>query len=372
MTGGAASGPWAGIPNPPTQYSASRAPAIFHRDAELKLGVSAAITDRQSAIVPYSPTMTNESALSSSTEDPPFVYGGHGPEILTFSTPEAQSPLLPDRETFLVGPFCRESVVSNTRTPQLASSRFIWIGYSELRPPYRMVRPCTKYSHIVASLSGRGKVLIDGQLVDWMPNQVLVSPRGSQHAFEATSPEPWSIAWVFYDDRDGEALVPGNKTQMVESDCGRFAQVMQLLLKEVSGENDVEALQALVALLHMHTQRLIGHTHADPRLSRLWHLVASDLAYDWDVEKLAKKAFLSAEQLRRLCHRYHGESPMAHVRELRMHYASVLLRSSACRVEDVALQAGFASLYSFSAAFKRWSGASPAHYRDQGAHNNPS
>jgi AraC-like DNA-binding protein len=46
-----------------------------------------------------------------------------------------------------------------------------------------------------------------------------------------------------------------------------------------------------------------------------------------------------------------------------------LLRASACSVEDVALQAGFASLYSFSAAFKRWSGVSPAHYRARGAGN---
>lgn len=277
-----------------------------------------------------------------------------------------------DQETFLIGPSCRESVVSNDRAPQLTASRFIWIGHSELRPPYRMVRPCTKYSHIVASLSGRGKVLVDGQLVDWMPNQVLVSPRGSQHAFEATSPEPWSIAWVFYDDRDGEVLVPGTRTQVIETDCTNFAQVMQLLLKEVSGENDIGTLQALVSLLHTHTQRLVGNTRTDPRLARLWHLVASDLALDWDVEKLAKKAFLSPEQLRRLCHRYHGESPMARVRDLRMHYASVLLRSSACRVEDVALQAGFASLYSFSAAFKRWSGVCPAHYRARGPDNRSS
>ncbi len=274
-----------------------------------------------------------------------------------------------DRETFLIGPTCRESVVSNDRIPQLASSRFIWIGHSEVLPPYRMVRPCTKYSHIVASLGGRGKVLVDSQVVDWLPNQVLVSPRGSRHAFEATSPEPWSIAWVFYDDRDGEALVPGDRTKIVETDCSSFAQVLQLLLKEVAGESDVEAIQSLVALLHTHTQRLIGNTRADPRLSRLWHSVESDLAYAWDVETLARKAYLSPEQLRRLCHRYHRKSPMAHVRELRMHYASVLLRASACSVEDVALQAGFASLYSFSAAFKRWSGVSPAHYRARGAGN---
>ncbi|HLP01548.1 MAG TPA: AraC family transcriptional regulator [Opitutaceae bacterium] len=287
-----------------------------------------------------------------------------GDALIEFPGAESECRLLPLRETLLIGPTCRETVVSSDRVPQLASSRFIWIGLSEVRPPYRIVRPCTKYSHVVASLRGQGNVLIDGQTVDWRPNQVLISPRGTVHAFEAVQPEPWILAWVFYQDCAGEAFVSGNRTRLIETDCSDFAQVLQLLLKETSGWRDEQTIQSLVALLHTHTQRLVGSTDTDQRLARLWHSVESDLRYPWDIEKLAKKAFLSAEQLRRLCHRYHRKSPMAHVRDLRMHYASGLLRSSACSVENVALQAGFASLYSFSAAFKRWSGVSPARFRN--------
>jgi AraC-like DNA-binding protein len=307
--------------------------------------------------------MTHESARLAGAERTCQSDNDTSGSVIEFQPHESLSHLLPLRETFLIGPTCRESVVSSDRVPQLASSRFIWIGLSEVRPPYRIVRPCTKYSHIVASIHGQGKVLLNGKVVDWRPNQVLISPRGSLHAFEAVWPEPWILAWVFYQDCEGEAFVPGGDTRCVETDCSNFAQVLQLLLKETSGERDEQTIQSLVALLHTHVQRLIGNTNTDLRLSRLWHSVESDLRYPWDVEKLAKKAFLSAEQLRRLCHRYHRKSPMAHVRDLRMHYASGLLRSSACSVENVALQAGFASLYSFSAAFKRWSGVSPARFR---------
>ncbi|HLP08490.1 MAG TPA: AraC family transcriptional regulator [Opitutaceae bacterium] len=307
--------------------------------------------------------MTYESASLAEAERTCQPANSGTGAVIEFPTPEPACQLLPLRETLLIGPTCRESVVSSDRVPQLAAGRFIWVGISEVRPPYRIVRPRTKYSHVVASLHGHGKVLLDGQIVDWRANQVLVSPRGGLHAFEASGPEPWTIAWVFYQDSAGEAAVPGHHTRCIDADCSDFAQVLQLLLKETSGERDEPTIQSLVALLHTHTQRLVGNTNTDQRLARLWHSVEADLMYPWDVENLAKKAFLSAEQLRRLCHRYHRKSPMAHVRDLRMHYASGLLRSSACSVENVAIQAGFASLYSFSAAFKRWSGVSPARFR---------
>lgn len=270
------------------------------------------------------------------------------------------------RETFLIGPECREFVVSRDRVPHLATHGFMWVGHGTLLPPYRMVRPRTYYSHIIATLEGKGRVWIDGKFQDWRPNQVLLSPQGTLHAFEACSSEPWRTAWVFYDDRKGDAKVGGQRTRLVEADCTAFARVLELLTGEVAGEGDPSNIQALVTLLHSHAQRLAGDTRSDERLVRLWKLVEGDLTHVWTIEALAKAAHLSAEHLRRLCHRFHRKSPMAHVRDLRMHYASMLLTASSCTVEEIALQSGFASLYSFSAAFKRWSGVSPVRFRSRG------
>jgi AraC-like DNA-binding protein len=40
-----------------------------------------------------------------------------------------------------------------------------------------------------------------------------------------------------------------------------------------------------------------------------------------------------------------------------------MLRSSPDKMEEIAHQAGYASVYSFSAAFRRWSGIPPARFR---------
>ena len=43
--------------------------------------------------------------------------------------------------------------------------------------------------------------------------------------------------------------------------------------------------------------------------------------------------------------------------------AGTLLRSTPAKIEDIAVRVGFAGVYSFSAAFKRWSGVPPSEYR---------
>jgi AraC family transcriptional regulator len=72
---------------------------------------------------------------------------------------------------------------------------------------------------------------------------------------------------------------------------------------------------------------------------------------------------MSEEHLRRLCHRYYRQTPMARVAELRMQRATGLLATSSRKIDDIAREVGFASIISFSSAFKRWSGRSPSHER---------
>lgn len=256
--------------------------------------------------------------------------------------------------------------VSELEIPQLAAGGFAAIGLAEMAPNRRTERPAIPRSLLVASLQGRGRVRIGDDFVEWPAQRVLLLPRGSCPVFEASGFVPWTLAWAACRDTTGTPAIAGHQPRLGEGDGSTCAQVLTLLLRESSGERDGPTLQTLVALLHTHVQRLVGQPATDPRLARLWEAVAANLAHPWDIVRLARHAHLSAEQLRRLCHRHHRRSPMAHVRDLRMRHASALLRASDCGVEEVAYRAGFASLYSFSAAFKRWSGVSPAHYRVRG------
>lgn len=267
------------------------------------------------------------------------------------------------RETHLIGPRCREWVLGVENVPQLRTAGLVWVGHSVLRAPYRMVRLRSTYGHVVAAFGGHGRAMVDGRVVEWRPGQVLLAPAGALHAFEVAGSGPWRIAWVFFDDKDGPSVVPGNRSRLVEADVGDFVATMQMLAREAAGEAQPALLQALATVLEAQARRLAGADPLDARLWRLWEQVESNLGRDWTGSELARVAALSEEHLRRLCHRHLHRSPMAHLTHLRLQRAGTLLRSTPAKIEDIAVRVGFAGVYSFSAAFKRWSSVPPSEYR---------
>lgn len=266
-------------------------------------------------------------------------------------------------ETHLIGPRCREWVLDGERYPQLRAARLLWVGHSVLYPPYRIVRLRAWCSHVVACFGGHGETLVDGRRVNWRPGQVLLAPAGVCHAFEIAGGGPWRLAWVFFDDRTDPPVIPADRARLVEADAGDFVATMQMLAREAAGAAQPAALQALATLLDTHARRLAGADQVDARLWRLWERVEADLARDWNGRALSQLASMSEEHLRRLCHRHYQRSPMAYLAQLRMHRAGILLRSTPAKIEEIAGRVGFASVYSFSAAFKRWSGVPPAAFR---------
>ncbi|MFT3868327.1 MAG: AraC family transcriptional regulator [Nibricoccus sp.] len=267
------------------------------------------------------------------------------------------------RETHIVGRKCREHMLDSDHVPILRNARFIWVGHSIVRNPYRMVRLRSVHSHVVASIAGRGRTLIDGKAVDWRPGQVLLAPVGAHHAFEVDGSGPWNIAWVFFDDHVSAPALKGREPQLVTADAGDFVTILKMLTREAANAAKPAVLEALVTLLDATVRRLAGVESVDQRLSRLWNKVEADLAREWSVAELAKHACMSEEHLRRLCHQYCQRSPFEQLTHLRLQRASTMLRSSPVKLDEVAQAVGYASVYSFSVAFRRWSGVPPARFR---------
>ena len=103
--------------------------------------------------------------------------------------------------------------------------------------------------------------------------------------------------------------------------------------------------------------------HVHDRLWVLWESVGKNLAADWSLATLARQCHYGPEQLRRLCLRELGRSPMQHLTYMRMQHAQDLLESSNDKLEVVAAQVGYENAIVFSRAFKRWIGRSPSEYR---------
>lgn len=267
------------------------------------------------------------------------------------------------RETHIVGPNCRERALDSDRFPALKNAPFIWVGYSVLKPPYRIVRLNSVHSHIVVSISGRGRTLVNGESVDWDPGKVLLGPVGKHHGFEIAGTAPWTIGWVFFEDSVSSPVLKGRQTELIDADSKDFVETLKMLLREASGHTQADVMAALVTLLNTHARRITGSEKIDLRLWRLWEKVEADLAHPWSTAKMSRIISVSEEHLRRLCHNCYQQSPMKHLSNLRMSRASILLKSSNLSLEEISSKVGYASAYSFSAAYKRQTGCYPGQSR---------
>jgi len=111
-----------------------------------------------------------------------------------------------------------------------------------------------------------------------------------------------------------------------------------------------------------------GHEASEPgdegvALASLWVRVRDRPRGPWGTEDLASGLAVSRATLYRMVRRRHGTSPAKVVESLRMQEARRLLSESLHSIEVIADQVGYASAFSFSAAFKRAVGEPPSRFR---------
>lgn len=101
----------------------------------------------------------------------------------------------------------------------------------------------------------------------------------------------------------------------------------------------------------------------DPALGRALRAVHADPARRWTVEQLAAEASLSRAAFARRFQATMGVAPLAYLTGWRMALARELLRDGDGGIAAVADALGYASEFSFAAAFKRHHGVAPGRWR---------
>lgn len=99
----------------------------------------------------------------------------------------------------------------------------------------------------------------------------------------------------------------------------------------------------------------------DPRLAQVIRRIYQQPGRRWTLDALARAAGMSRTSFFERFKTVVGVTPMEHLTEWRMALAKNLLKTGH-RVGEVASRVGFGSISSFSTAFRRYAGVSPAQY----------
>jgi AraC-like DNA-binding protein len=154
-----------------------------------------------------------------------------------------------------------------------------------------------------------------------------------------------------------------------------------LLQQEVlrpGGACEASIIQALLDVVFAYALREIaaergadgaGWTHAvrDPHVRRAVTLMHQRSAHPWTLEELAQQCGLSRSVLAERFRNSMGETPLNHLRTLRMQRAMRLLAETDLKLEVVAAEVGYQDAFGFSKVFKRMVGQSPKSFRQRNA-----
>jgi AraC-like DNA-binding protein len=180
------------------------------------------------------------------------------------------------------------------------------------------------------------------------------------HPFFAELP-PWTVLRADARPRLGPlALAAGLMEQEIRAAEPGTDTIVQALL-------DMVFTYALREIAAEHGQMGHGWSHAvrDPQVRRALTLMHERSAHPWTLDELAQQAGLSRTALAERFRGAVGDTPLNHLRVLRMQRAMRLLAETDHKLEAVAAQVGYQDAFSFSKVFKRTVGVSPKVFRQR-------
>ena len=104
----------------------------------------------------------------------------------------------------------------------------------------------------------------------------------------------------------------------------------------------------------------------NPEIFHALKCLHKDPGKNWTVSSLAQELGMSRSAFAAHFQQCLGQTPMAYLHEIRMHWACSLLRDQKIGIKRIAMQLGYSSDASFSSAIKRWAGKSPGQFRKSG------
>lgn len=266
-----------------------------------------------------------------------------------------------------IGKRTRELIVGLKACPAFSLYGIVLAGISYADDEFCFARHAPKMAQLLVSFDGAGEVLIDDEWVRCDAGSAYLTPPGHPHAYRSVlgasseSGANWVVCWVIYSNEWQFAPAFGVDRPVLFAVDGRaLRQSIESLYEETLGHAEPTVLHSWAALVHSYAQRAIA---PPSRLAPVWKAVSADLVFPWTLEDLSEMAGVTPEQVRRVCRRELGCSPMRHVTELRMRAAAALLASEFYTVEAVAERVGYENAFAFSTAFKRRMGMTPSDFR---------
>ena len=240
-----------------------------------------------------------------------------------------------------------------------------------------------EFCKLLLLISGRGGYMVDGQRYLLQPGDVVLIGSRSVHRPELAQDSPYE-RMIFYIDPDFLQRFStadcnllnlfsgtgGHVLRMKETGRKKVFSLAAALEKELSGDSYGREILCSAALLQLLVEigrnlRRPDHLHPSPempendRILELLRYIDAHLTEDLDIEQLAEEFYISKFYMMRLFRRETGTTIHSYLIRRRLYLARELI-DSGMRTTEACYRCGFRSYSSFTRAYGKYFGTTPA------------
>jgi AraC family transcriptional regulator of arabinose operon len=240
-------------------------------------------------------------------------------------------------------------------------------GVSECAPGYCITAPAPRELMLIATTGGSGWAATPAGTETLEAGSLFIGVPGEAVGWGIAGAS-WRLAWWYLtplalwrplvDGRGGLRGYP--RGALLEA---LLRDLIERLSAPAGHDDDIARHHADAILLLL--RELAGTSLEAPEdgFTVLWREVAGSLHEPWSVPSLARRLGHSPSTLQRVCTRRFGHGAHQELLRLRMVHARKVLQSTAYPLRVVAELVGYGDPFTFSAAYRRWSGHAPRQER---------
>ncbi len=277
----------------------------------------------------------------------------------------------------------RQLLLSAPEASPLRDRDVILAAICDLKPKCEVYRKDPAVHVLILSLEGSGTLVTDDTArkgVEIEPGSLVILPAHCSHAYHLKG-ERWKALWFYLADSENwhqlRQTRPHLRVSLAQNEI--YSAMEGYWSESLRNESRARlAARYYAELLALNLERELdleespSNNEMRQKLYQLWDTVSANLGKKWTVSDLADEVGISPQHLYRVSMKFSGRKPMEMVTKIRMQQAHEMLISTNYQVKTIASMLGYADSFSFSAAFKRYSGLSPRKFRNLNREKNES
>lgn len=287
-------------------------------------------------------------------------------------------PLLDGSIRLLLPP----TLVTTLKEHPLAKGLYpISFGHYKQAKRHRVRRRIHTDYLLIFCYDGQGQYRVGKQKGQLQSGQILFIPKGVSHVYQADKKRPWSIYWVHFDGSLVQAYMDNLGLELLQQDeeaspvisitnwQSLLPDVHQLLQLQRQDLNVDKALLAshLLGKIFCHLPLLKSDSPQDARfdIQSLQTYMRNNSHKTLTLKEMADFCGLSRFHFSKKFAQATGASPLQFFTQMKIKQAQYLLVESEQTIAQIANSLGYTDPYYFSRMFKKQTGLSPTHYKQQ-------